>query len=213
MTYRVALTGGIGSGKSTVAEQFASFGVTVSDADAISHRLTGPGGEALPAIAAAFGAEMVDATGALDRARMRQQVFADPAARQRLERILHPLIRADMLAETEAISGPYALLMIPLLLETGQQSLVDRVLVVDLPEAMQIARVRERSGLEPDQIHRIIASQVSRAERLAEADDWIDNSGDPASLWPQVERLHQAYLQLAQPQADRSPADLASQSR
>ncbi|MBK5939565.1 dephospho-CoA kinase [Halochromatium roseum] len=213
MTYRVALTGGIGSGKSTVAEEFASFGVTVSDADAISHRLTAPGGEALPAIAATFGAEMIDATGALDRARMRQQVFADPAARQRLEGILHPLIRTDMLAETEAISGPYALLVIPLLLETGQQSLVDRVLVVDLPEAMQIARVQARSGLEPDQIQRIIASQVSRAERLAAADDRIDNGGDPASLWPQVERLHQAYLKLAQLHDDRPPVHLARQSR
>lgn len=202
MTYRVALTGGIGSGKNTVAEQFATLGAMVSDADAISHRLTGPGGEALPAIATRFGAEMIDATGALDRARMRQRVFADPTARKRLERILHPLIRAEMLAETEAIGNPYALLMIPLLIETGQQSMVDRVLVVDLPEAMQIARVHERSGLERDQIERIIASQVSRAERLAAADDLIDNSGDPDSLGPQVERLHQAYLRRAHQKVD-----------
>ncbi|MEA3642448.1 MAG: dephospho-CoA kinase [Lamprobacter sp.] len=197
MTYRIALTGGIGSGKSTVAEAFAGLGIIVSDADAISHQLTRPGGEALPAIAAAFGAEMLDATGALDRARMREQVFRDPAARRRLESILHPLIRTRMLAETETISSPYALLMIPLLLETGQQALVDRVLVVDLPEALQIARVQARNGLEPGQIKRIIASQVSRTERLAAADDVIDNSGDQHRLRPQVERLHQAYLRLA----------------
>lgn len=202
MTYRVGLTGGIGSGKSTVAAQFADLGVTVSDADAISHRLTGPSGEALPAIAAAFGAEMIDATGALDRARMRQQVFADDTARRRLERILHPLIRTRMLAETDAdaITSSYAVLMIPLLLETGQQSLVDRVLVVDLPETLQIMRVQERSGLEPNQIERIIASQVSRAERLAAADDVIDNRGDARDLRRQVEQLHQAYLDLAHQQ-------------
>ncbi len=201
MTYRVALTGGIGSGKSTVADQFADLGVTVSDADAISHRLTGAGGEALPAIARAFDTEMIDATGALNRARMRQQVFADATARRRLEGILHPLIRARMLAETDPITGPYALLMIPLLLETGQQSLVDRVLVVDLPEDLQISRVQERSGLEPIQIKRIIASQVGRAERLAAADDVIDNSGDPRGLRSQVEQLHQTYLELAHQQA------------
>lgn len=201
MIYRVALTGGIGSGKSTVAAQFADLGVMVSDADAISHRLTGPGGEALPAIATAFGAEMIDANGALDRARMRQQVFADPEARHRLEGILHPLIRARMLAETDASSSPYALLMIPLLLETGQQSLVDRVLVIDLPEALQIRRVQERSGLAPDEIARILATQVSRTERLAAADDVIDNSAEQQGLRPQVEQLHQTYLELAHQQA------------
>jgi len=202
MTYRVALTGGIGSGKSTVAERFAALGVMVTDADAISHQLTGPGGAALAAIRAVFGARMIDATGALDRARMRQQVFTDPAARRRLEGILHPMIRTRMLAETEACRAPYALLMIPLLLETGQQSLVDRILVVDLPEALQIARVRERSGLTQEQIERIIASQVSRAERLAAADDLIDNSGDPHGLNPQIAQLHQTYLGLAASKPD-----------
>ena len=201
MTYRVALTGGIGSGKSTVAALFEGLGVMVSDADAISHRLTGPGGDALPVIATAFGAEMIDEDGALDRARMRQQVFADPADRQRLEGILHPLIRARMLAETDASNSPYALLMIPLLLETGQQSLVERVLVVDLPEALQIRRVQERSGLVPEQIARILASQVNRTERLTTADDVIDNSGDQQDLRPQVEQLHQTYLELARQQA------------
>jgi dephospho-CoA kinase len=197
MTYRVALTGGIGSGKSTVAEHFAALGVKVSDADAISHQLTGPTGEALDAIAAAFGAAMIDADGALDRARMRERVFNDPSARRHLEQILHPLIRARMLAETPSPSCPYVLLMIPLLLETGQQCMVDRVLVVDLPEALQISRVQARSGLEPTQIQRMMAAQVSRAERIAAADDLIDNRGSPEDLAARVAELHQRYLQLA----------------
>ncbi|MBK5930090.1 dephospho-CoA kinase [Halochromatium salexigens] len=200
MTYRVALTGGIGSGKSTVAEQFAALGVMVSDADAIAHQLTTADGEALSAIAAAFGAEMIDTNGALDRARLRNRVFADPSARRQLEGILHPLIRNRMLEETEAVSAPYALLVIPLLLETGQQALVDRVLVVDVPETVQIARVQNRSGLDPAEIKRIIASQISRAERLAAADNVIDNRGDASRLESRIVQLHQMYLEHAHQQ-------------
>ncbi len=202
MTYRVALTGGIGSGKSTVAERFAALGVAVSDADAIAHQFTAADGEALPAIAAAFGTEMIDANGALDRARLRRRVFADPAARRQLEGILHPLIRARMFEETEAISAPYALLAIPLLFETGQQALVDRVLVVDVPEAVQIARVQSRSGLDPTEIKRIVASQINRAERLAAADDVIDNRAEASRLAPRVAHLHRAYLRRACQQND-----------
>lgn len=197
MTYRVAITGGIGSGKSTVAEQFAALGATISDADDISHRLTGPGGEALSEIAAAFGTEMIDAAGALNRAQLRARVFADPAARRRLEAILHPMIRARMIAETESIEGPYALLVIPLLFETGQQALVDRVLVVDVPESVQIARVRARSGLDDTEIARIMASQIGREQRCAGADDIIDNNGDLADLRPSIERLHRRYQTFA----------------
>lgn len=202
MTYRVALTGGIGSGKSTVAEHFAALGVVLSDADAIAHQLTAADGEALPAIAATFGAEMIDVNGALDRARLRRRVFTDPDARRQLEGILHPLIRARMLAETETVSAPYALLVIPLLFETGQQALVDRVLVVDVPEAVQIARVQSRGGLARAEIKRIIASQISRAERLAAADDVIDNRGEASALGPRVARLHRLYLEHARRQAD-----------
>lgn len=197
MTYRVAITGGIGSGKSTVAEQFAALGATISDADDISHRLTGPGGEALAEIATAFGTEMIDAAGALNRAQLRARVFADPAARSRLEAILHPMIRARMIAETESIEGPYALLVIPLLFETGQQALVDRVLVVDVPESVQIARVRARSGLNDTEIARIMASQIGREQRCAGADDIIDNNGDLADLRPSIERLHRRYRTFA----------------
>lgn len=197
MTFRVAITGGIGSGKSTVAEQFAALGATVSDADAISHELTGPGGEALPAITAAFGREVIDQHGALDRARLRTCVFADPNARQTLEAILHPMIRERMLAETASIEGPYALLVIPLLFETGQQDLVARVLVVDVPESLQIARVQARSGLPRAEIARIMATQIKRTQRCARADDLIDNSSDLDRLRPQVEQLHRHYLDLA----------------
>lgn len=195
--YRVALTGGIGSGKSSASELFAALGIPVVDADAVSHALTAPGGEALPDIAAAFGADLIDTAGVLDRAALRERVFADADARRRLEAILHPRIRARMLAEVGSATGPYVILAIPLLFETGQHALADRVLVVDLPEPMQIERVMARSGLSAAEVQRIIASQVPRAERLAGADDIIDNSGPPQALRPQVERLHRRYLDLA----------------
>lgn len=197
MTYRVGLTGGIGSGKSTVAERFAQQGVVVSDADAISHALTCPGGAALPAIRAAFGHNVVDTEGNLNRTALRQLVFADPEARQRLEQILHPMILEQMLDETSAAASSYALLVIPLLLETGQDRLVDRVLVVDLPESEQIARVSRRNGLDAAEIRRIIASQASRGRRLAAADDVIDNGGTPEGLRTRVHQLHRLYLALA----------------
>ncbi|TVQ93667.1 MAG: dephospho-CoA kinase [Chromatiaceae bacterium] len=195
--YRIALTGGIGSGKSSASDLFAARGASVIDADRISHALTAPGAAALADIAAAFGKRMLAPDGALDRAALRQLVFADPAARRRLEAILHPRIRDRMLAAAAAAPGPYAILSIPLLFETGQQALAARVLVVDLPEDLQVARVMARSGLSADEVRRIIASQVSRAERLAGADDIIDNSGPPAALAPQVADLHQRYLALA----------------
>jgi len=195
--YKVALTGGIGSGKSSASALFAALGVPVIDADVISHALTAPGGEALPAIAEAFGADLITADGALDRAALRRIVFADPASRRRLEAILHPRIRANMLADAEAADGPYVILAIPLLLETGQTNLADRVLVIDLPRPQQIERVIARSGLEAAEVERIMASQVSRSERLAAADDIIDNSGPEEALRPQVEALHRHYLTLA----------------
>lgn len=200
--YKVALTGGIGSGKSSASALFAALGVPVIDADVISHALTAPGGEALPAIAEAFGNDLITADGALDRAALRRIVFADPVARRRLEAILHPRIRANMLAdaEAEAADGSYVILAIPLLLETGQTNLADRVLVIDLPRPQQIERVIARSGLDAAEVERIMASQVSRSERLAAADDIIDNSGPEEALRPQVEALHRQYLTLASEQ-------------
>jgi len=194
----VALTGGIGSGKSTVAERFAALGVPVIDADRIAHELTAPGGAALEAIFDAFGPAIMDPDGGLDRAALRRIVFSDQAARERLEAILHPRIRTRMLEQLSAASGAYAVLVIPLLFETRQADLADRVLVVDLPEDEQIRRVRLRSGLEVEEIRRILSSQIARPLRLAGADDVIDNSGDPAALDAKVENLHRIYLALAE---------------
>lgn len=190
----VALTGGIGCGKSTVADALAARGAGVIDTDLIARALTEPEQPALAAIAAAFGDDLIGPEGRLDRAALRARVFDDPAARRRLESILHPLIEARMLETLATLTTPYAVLVIPLLFETGQERHADRVLVVDIPETQQMARVRERSGLADAEIARIIASQIGRTERLALADDIIDNSGDHAALLTQVERLHRAYL-------------------
>ncbi|WP_407702916.1 dephospho-CoA kinase [Thiorhodovibrio frisius] len=181
-----------------MAERFAHRGVTVIDADLISHALTATHGAAMPAIVAAFGAAARAPTGALDRAWMRERVFHDAGVRQELESILHPMIRAEMLRLAEQVPGPYSLLAIPLLFETGQQALVDRVLVVDLPEAMQIERVRRRDGLSDATIHAILASQVDRQRRLSGADDLIDNSGALDALDARVAELDGFYRTLAQ---------------
>jgi dephospho-CoA kinase len=204
--YAVALTGGIGSGKSAVANLFAALDVPVIDADAISHALTGPGGAALAPIADTFGQDVLSADAGLDRAALRERVFADAEARRRLEAILHPMIRRRMqqsLAEQSPRS--YAILAIPLLVETGQTDLADRILVVDAPEALRIRRVGQRSGLPPEAVRRIIATQASRDERLAVADDVIDNSGDLETLRPQVRALHERYAKLAVSPSCRSP--------
>lgn len=194
----VALTGGIGSGKSTVAELFAAHGATIIDSDAISRQLTGPGGAAMPALLAAFGSDIAEASGALDRPRMRVRVFKDPAERRRLESILHPLVGAEAQRLTEMAEGPYVVRVIPLLVEGGDpHRRFARVLVVDCDEAIQIARVMARSNLGRADVEAMMATQATRAQRLAHADDIIDNSGDPAALPPQVERLHQVYMRMA----------------
>jgi dephospho-CoA kinase len=196
--FTVGLTGGIGSGKSTVAREFEARGVTVVDADALAHRLTAPDGAAIPAVRAAFGDEVVDASGALDRARMRAIAFGDASARRRLEAILHPMIRAETERLAQAAPGRYVILMIPLLVESGDpRARCDRVLVVDCPEAEQIRRVMARSHLARAEVEAIMASQASRAARLAAADDVVDNGGDPAGIGAQVDALHHKYLALA----------------
>lgn len=193
----VALTGGIGSGKSTAADRFAALGAGIVDSDQISHELTATGSPLLAEIAAKLGDWALGPDGALDRVAVRRAVFADPQARARLEAILHPRIRALTLERLSALATPYAILVIPLLFETGQERLAERVLVVDLPQEQQIDRVRRRSGLPEEEIRRIIASQIARAERLARADDVIDNSRGPDALARQVERLHSLYLEHA----------------
>ncbi len=194
----IGLTGGIGSGKSRAGALFESFGATLIDADLESHRLTAPEGAAMPAIRTAFGAEFVTPQGALDRARMRALVYAEPAARVRLEGILHPLIREACDQQVLAATGAYVILMIPLLVEASEpHRRVHRVLVIDCDEATQVARVVGRDGLPEETARRIIAAQASRAQRLAVADDVIDNEGTQAALLGQAEALHRHYTDLA----------------
>jgi dephospho-CoA kinase len=195
----VGLTGGIGSGKSAAADEFARLGATVVDTDAIAHELTAPGGAALAQIAALFGAEFIR-DGKMDRQRMRERVFSDPAAKKRLEGVLHPMIRQESERRIAAAAGPYVVHVVPLLIESPDyRRRVDRVLVVDLPEATQIARVRERSRLSEDEVRAIIRTQADREARLAAADDVIDNTGPLQALRNQVGALHQKYLQFAKP--------------
>ena len=196
--YCVGLTGGIGSGKSTVAAHFVRLGADLIDTDAIARELTAPGGAALPQLCSAFGQNILTADGALDRAAMRQRVFSDPAARQRLEAILHPRIRELALARSQASQAPYVLFDVPLLAESpAWQAHCARILVVDCPIELQINRVMARNGLPRAEVERILASQASRAQRLAIADDVIDNGGDRPHLEAQIPPLHQHYLRAA----------------
>jgi len=196
--FSVGLTGGIGSGKSTVADLFAARDVAIIDTDAIAHQLTAPGGAAMAAIHTEFGAPFLTVDGALDRARMRAYVFDEPSARARLEAILHPLIRSETERLAAQAAGAYLMFVVPLLVESGSWSQrVNRVLVVDIPEQEQVRRVVARSALPEAQVRAIMAAQATRAERLAAADDVIDNASDAATLVPQVERLHRQYLALA----------------
>lgn len=197
MSLVVGLTGGIGSGKSAAADEFAKLGATVVDTDAISRELTEKGGAAVAEIEKRFGKDFVS-SGAMDRKRMRDHVFADPAAKRALEQLLHPLIREESARRIAAAPEPYVVLVVPLLIESPDyRRRVDRVLVVDCPEELQVQRVRARSGLAADEVRAIMRGQVSRAERLASADDVIDNSGARDAMRKQVAALHQKYLQFA----------------
>lgn len=199
MTFVIGLTGGIGSGKSSVADLFAKRGAGLVDTDALAHALTAPQGAAIEPLRDLFGPDFITSRGALDRARMRALVFADPTARARLEAVLHPLIRAQAQCEVSVCRAPYVILAVPLLIESGNwHERCQRVLVVDCPVALQRARVMARSGLPAEEVDRIIAAQATREMRLAVADDVIDNSGDAGALVPQVDRLHALYMALAQ---------------
>ncbi|MNR80548.1 Dephospho-CoA kinase [compost metagenome] len=197
--FSVGLTGGIGSGKSTVADLFAAQGAAVIDTDLIAHQLTATDGQAIPAIRAAFGDALILPDGAMDRTAMRARVFADANDKQRLEAILFPLIRRATREAAQQASGAYLLFVVPLLLESGiWQQRVARVLTVDCPEEVQVQRVMQRNNLSEQQVRKIIASQASRSARLEAADDVIHNEGDSAALLPQVLALHQQYVKLAQ---------------
>ncbi len=200
MTFVVGLTGGIGSGKSAAADEFEKLGAAIVDTDAIARELTEEGGAALPAIEKHFGKGFLDPAGAMDRKKMRDHVFADPAAKRALEELLHPMIREQSARRIAAARAPYVVHVVPLLIESPDyRRRVSRVLVVDTPEEVQLARVRERSRLADEEVRAIMRTQVSRAERLAAADDVIDNGGSRDALRNQVAALHQKYLQFAKP--------------
>jgi dephospho-CoA kinase len=200
MTYVVALTGGIGSGKSAAAELFGRFGAGVVDTDVIAHALTAPGGAAMPEIRRRFGDEVVAADGRLDRARMRALAFARPEARRLLEQILHPMIRDRARDRIAASTEPYVVLVVPLLVETGAyREVADRIAVVDCSRAAQVERTMHRSQLTREAVLAILDVQATREQRLAIADDVIDNDGAPAALEPQVRQLHERYLLAARP--------------
>jgi dephospho-CoA kinase len=197
-TYVVGLTCGIGSGKTAVADACSALGVEIIDTDALAHGLSAVGQPGFAAIRDAFGDGILRPDGAIDRSALRRLVFADAAARSRLEGALHPLIGAEVARRVEQWSGAYGVVVVPLLLEReGVRSLVDRILVVDCPEEEQVRRVVARNGLSPAEVRAIMATQLDRQQRLAAADDILDNAGTPEAIAPQVRGLDDRYRRLA----------------
>ena len=193
----IGLTGGIGTGKSTVTKRFIGLGVPVIDADEIAHDLVKPRQPALQEIVREFGMEFLTPEGGLNRSLLRKAVFNDPKRRKALESILHPLVRKEMLRRAGLISAPYCIFCIPLLTETHQADMVDRVLVIDSPEKLQYERITKRDGLPQTEIKAILAAQARREDRLALADDVIINEGSLDDIYRQVDGLHEKYLKLA----------------
>jgi dephospho-CoA kinase len=200
---RIGLTGGIGSGKTAASREFARLGVPVIDTDLIARELVQPGQPALAEIVARFGSEMLDRNGDLDRARLRKTIFSDPGLRTQLEAILHPRIRERAVALTEQVNGPYCVLVIPLLVETTGDYPLDRILVIDTPRELQMERIAARDGLPESEIEAILATQASREQRLAIADDIVINDTSPEHLRSEIERLHRLYSETSH---DRTPA-------
>lgn len=205
MTYVIGLTGGIGSGKTAVSDLFAALGIAIVDADVAARAVVEPGTPALAAIAEHFGADILQADGNLNRAQLRQRVFADPAERQWLERLTHPLIRAEIARGLSGATSPYVLLVSPLLVESGQSKLTQRVLVVDVPEDLQLQRTMVRDNNPETQVKAIMQAQASRQQRLLYADDVVVNDTTLADLKEKVDQLHQHYLQLADGATDGKP--------
>jgi dephospho-CoA kinase len=195
---KIGLTGGIGSGKTSVSDIFSELGVPVIDTDLVARQLTARDGAALPEIRSAWGESVMRPDGELDRDALRRRIFADPEERRRLEAILHPLIRRQVVAELAALDAPYVVVVIPLLVETGNyRELLDRVLVVDCPESLQVERVRARSGLSAEEVSAIISAQADRSSRIAAADDIIVNAANSRSLREQVLSLDAKYREIA----------------
>ncbi|WP_033138125.1 dephospho-CoA kinase [Aeromonas finlandensis] len=200
--YVVAITGGIGSGKTTIANQFAELGIEVVDADVIAREVVEPGTPALTAIADHFGPDVIDPSGQLDRRALRERVFSDPQAKGWLNALLHPLIRSEMQRQCAEARSPYCLLVVPLLVENKLTGLANRVLVIDVDEATQIERTCHRDGVSAEQAKAIIAAQASRSERLAAADDVIENhNGSEMAIKTRILALHETYLAIASQQA------------
>jgi dephospho-CoA kinase len=196
---RIALTGGVASGKSTVATLFAALGAKLIDTDQIARDIVAPPAPVLDRIVARFGPELLTPQGTLDRARLRSIVFADAAARADLEAITHPAIRAEAARRSAAEGGPYQLIAVPLLVETGTQRDYDRVLVVDTDPELQLRRLLQRDGIDEITARNMLSAQASREQRLGLADDIIDNNGTIATLAAQVETLHRRYLAMRSP--------------
>ncbi len=197
MTLRIGLTGGIGSGKSTVARLFANKGIPIIDADVIARKLVEPGEPALAEIARSLGNEFVSGDGQLHRTRLREAIFENESKRLRLEAILHPRVAKIVEEEVASLDSPYSIIVIPLLFEAAQEHLVDRVLVVDTTEESQVERVITRDHIDEEKVKQIMASQLDRKSRLSRADEVIMNDGDKSGLEYQVNRLHECYLQMA----------------
>ncbi|WP_281545362.1 dephospho-CoA kinase [Grimontia sp. SpTr1] len=196
MAYVVGVTGGIGSGKTTVANLFAEKGIEVIDADVIARQVVEPGSEGLKAISEKFGASMLNDDGTLNRGALREHVFSHPEDKEWLNGLLHPKIRQEMITQTAQAKSPYCLLVIPLLVENGLQSLCQRVLVVDVSEATQVTRTTQRDQVPEEQVKNILAAQATRQQRLEAADDIIFNENDSKPLSEQIETLHHQYLAL-----------------
>lgn len=194
----VGVTGGIGSGKTAVTNAFAALGIDIVDADVASRVVVEPGTTALAQIAQHFGPAILQADGSLDRAALRKIVFADADAKRWLEQLLHPLIGAEIRRQLDTARSPYAIFVSPLLVESSQRQLCDRLLVVDVPESVQLTRTMSRDNNDAEQVQRIIAAQASRQQRLALADDVIENTGTLEALQQRVAELHRGYLELAQ---------------
>ncbi|MFQ5994710.1 MAG: dephospho-CoA kinase [Acidiferrobacterales bacterium] len=194
---RIGLTGGIGSGKSTAARLFAKRGAPVIDADEIAKEVVAPDQPAYQEIVQTFGKTILDSHSQLDRSLLRNQVFADSTVRRRLEAIIHPRVRREIEHRLQNLNAAYCVIVVPLLLEAKQQHLVDRILVIDSDEELQVRRVSHRSGLSEDEIRKIMAAQITRDERLGHADDVISNNADIEQLENQVQELHERYVSLA----------------
>jgi dephospho-CoA kinase len=197
---RIGLTGGIASGKTTVAQRFMELGVPVIDADAAARAVVAPGTQGLDKVLKRFGSGVLAENGELDRHALRELIFREPGSRRDLEAILHPLIRADMEQSAELAGGPYIVMAIPLLVEGGSRDRVDRILVVDVDEAVQLQRVMARDGCTLEQARAILTSQASRSARLAAADDVLPNTGTVTDLRQAVDDLHERYLRVAEAQ-------------